>query len=117
MPSRMSGGHATWAGTLSLLAVAAPIVLGACGPRPEGGGIMPDRDIETVMNAHVDQLMALPGVTAVAIGQLADGTPCIRVYVVEWNRETARRIPDRLEGHPVEVEESGVIRPLDGDAP
>jgi hypothetical protein len=92
----------------------AALFLAACKPQPEASRTMPERDIETVMNAHVDRLMALPGVTAVAISELADRTPCIKVYVVELTEETAAPIPKELEGHPVVVEESGMIRPLGG---
>ncbi|MBN1503923.1 MAG: hypothetical protein JW952_02545 [Candidatus Eisenbacteria bacterium] len=75
---------------------------------------MPTRDVKSVMEAHVQELMAIDGVTAVAIGELDDGTPCITVYVVEKTDELSDRIPKTLEGHPVVVEESGVIRPMSG---
>jgi hypothetical protein len=70
------------------------------------------RDIKTVMDAHADELMAIEGVTAVAIGGLADGTPCITIYVIGKTRGLMRRLPKTLEEHPVVVEESGVIRPM-----
>lgn len=75
---------------------------------------MPTQDIKTVMEAHADELMAIDGVTAVAIGELDDGTPCIKVYVVRKTDELTTQIPKALEGHPVVVEESGVIRPMPG---
>lgn len=76
---------------------------------------MPTQDIKTVMEAHVDELMATEGVTAVAIGELDDGTPCIMVYIVKESDELMARIPGKLDGHPVVVEVSGVIRPMSGD--
>jgi hypothetical protein len=73
---------------------------------------MPTQDIHTVMEAHAGELMAIEGVTAVAVGALEDGTPCIQVYVVEKTDNVVRRIPKTLGGHPVIVEESGIIRPM-----
>ena len=45
-----------------------------------------------------------PGVTGTAIG-LSRGKPCLKVYVE--NRRSAGRIPSRVDGHRVEVEETG----------
>ena len=73
---------------------------------------MPTQDINTVMEAHAGELMAIESVTAVAVGALANGTPCIKVYVLRKTAAVRRRIPRTLEGHPVIVEESGVIRPM-----
>lgn len=101
--------HAVYAAALAPL-----VFLGACGGAGDGGK-MPTQDIKTVMEAHAGELMAIEGVTAVAIGELDDGTPCIRVYVVEMTDDVVRRIPKTLGGHPVAVEESGVIRPMPGD--
>lgn len=91
------------------------LTLPACrSDERKGQASVPDRDIKTVMEAHVNELMAVAGVTAVAIGALEDGTPCIKVYVENSNDEIKRRIPKELEGHPVVVEVSGEIRPMDG---
>jgi hypothetical protein len=65
-----------------------------------------------VMNAHVDELMAISGVAAVAVGALADGTPCIMVYVTARTDEHGKLIPARIDGVPVVIEESGEIRPM-----
>ncbi|MDH3455645.1 MAG: hypothetical protein OER90_02280 [Gemmatimonadota bacterium] len=89
------------------------VLANACQVQNGGRGDMPTRDIKTVMEAHVDDLMALPGVAGVAIGALDDGTPCIKVMVVTQTDELSRRIPDRLEGHPVVIVESGAFRPMD----
>ena len=72
------------------------------------------RDITSVMNDHVNELMAIPGVTGVAISELEDKTPCILVMIVEESPEVRKQIPERIEGHPVKVTVSGEIRPLDG---
>jgi len=73
------------------------------------------RDINRVMEAHADELMAIDGVTAVAVGALSDGTPCIQIYVVKKTGGLLRRIPKTLDGHPVLVEVSGIIRPMSGE--
>ncbi len=45
-----------------------------------------------------------PGVTGTAIG-LSGGKPCLKVYVKD--RRAAGQIPARVDGHRVEVEETG----------
>lgn len=72
-------------------------------------------DIESVMEVHVPELMSIVGVTAVGIGELPDGSPCIKVYVVKKTDELVRKIPAQLEGHPVVIEESGEIKPLESN--
>ena len=47
-----------------------------------------------------------PGVTGTAIG-LSKGKPCLKVYVND--RRAAGRIPSRVDGHRVEVEETGTF--------
>jgi hypothetical protein len=69
------------------------------------------RDIKTVMESHTGELMAVPGVVGVAIGETDDGTPCILVLVESG--EVCRELPDTLEGYPVCILESGRIRPMD----
>jgi hypothetical protein len=67
------------------------------------------------MEAHVDELMAIPGVTGVATGELDDRTPCILVLTAESPDEIDLGVPDILEGYPVRLLESGEIRPMRGD--
>jgi len=95
---------------LSVL-VASSVCFG-CKTGGGNGSSTPSRDIMTVMEAHVDDLMAIPGVTGVAIGELKDGTPCIQVLIVEDTRELRGKIPRIIEGHPVDIIVSGVIKPL-----
>ena len=87
----------------------------SCQANNGGERAVPTRDVKTVMEAHVDELMAITGVTGVAIGELEDGTPCIQVYVVKKSDEIVKKIPSELEGHPVHIIESGVIRPMSGN--
>jgi len=49
-----------------------------------------------------------PGVTGTAIG-LSKGKPCLKVYVKD--RRAAGKIPSRVDGHRVEVEETGIFKP------
>jgi len=67
------------------------------------------RTIETVLAAHNDSLMAVPGVVGTAIGR-CDGVPCIRVFLAAADDVARRRIPAQLEGYPVRVEVTGEIR-------
>ena len=92
------------------------LVLVGARVRAGDGREMPTQDINTVVEAHAGELMAIEGVTAVAVGALANGTPCIKVYVVRKTDDLVRRIPKTLGGHPVIVEESGVIRPMSDEA-
>ena len=47
-----------------------------------------------------------PGVTGTAIG-LSRGKPCLKVYVKD--RHAAGKIPSSVDGHRVEVEETGTF--------
>ena|GEM_PF-478605 len=103
-------------GTHKRLLIAACVVLGCqSGDHAdlETKSTVPNRDIKTVMEAHSERLMAIPGVVGVAIGETSAGVPCIQVLVVEKTRELARRIPQSLEGHPVVTRETGEIKALD----
>ncbi|HOX25978.1 MAG TPA: hypothetical protein PLL30_09555 [Candidatus Krumholzibacteria bacterium] len=72
----------------------------------------PRRAINDVMADHVQELMARDGVTGVAIGETADGNPCILILLRELTEAHRLALPDQLEGHPVCLFESGEIRPL-----
>ncbi len=74
---------------------------------------MTRKDINTVLKDHDKELLAIPGVVGVYVGLLPDDkTPCLKVMVVKETEELKRRIPKAIEGYPVLIEESGVIRPL-----
>ena len=87
---------------------------GGCktGVKDGEGGAMQLRDINDVKEAHTGELMAITGVVGVYVGKLDDGTPCIGVMVVKKMPELEQKIPKTLEGHPVVIHESGVIRPM-----
>ncbi len=97
---------------LVLLVLAAVLV--ACGPQQKQEEAVPRTDIMKVVDEHAPELIALEGVVGVAVGALDSGEPCVRIYVVKLTDELRARLPVTLEGWPVDVEESGEIRPLGG---
>lgn len=68
--------------------------------------------IEAVKLNHEEQLMRLPNVTGVGIGEKA-GKVVIKVFVTHKAPESALRpqdvVPKTLEGYETDVEETGVI--------
>jgi hypothetical protein len=79
---------------------------------------MTRKDINAVLKDHDKELLAIPGVVGVYVGLLPDEkTPCLKVMVVNETEDLTRRIPKSIEGYPVLIEESGVIRPLKGRIP
>lgn len=76
---------------------------------------MPQSDVKTVMETHVSNLMAIPGVTGVAVGELEDGTPCILILILEQTHELKEKLPKQLDGHPVRVMVTGEIKPMDSE--
>ena len=81
--------------------------------RPARQENMPRRDINLVLRDHDDELLSIPGVVGVYVGVFEDGkTPCLKVMVIQKTPELEQRIPKILEGYPVLLDETGVIRPL-----
>ena len=79
---------------------------------------MTRKDINAVLKDHDKELLAIPGVVGVYVGLLPDDkTPCLKVMVVKETEDLTRKIPKTIEGYPVRIEESGVIRPLKGPSP
>ena len=78
-------------------------------------GATPVRDINDVLRDHDDELMAIPGVVGVYVGLMPDEkTPCLRVMTARKTPELEMNVPKYLEGYPVIVEETGIIRPMTG---
>ena len=73
---------------------------------------MQKKSIEAVLKEHTDSLMALPGIVGTAQGQ-RDGVPCIKVFVVKKTPSLLDKIPSTIDGYPVVVDETGVIRAVD----
>ena len=98
-------------------AAIALLLVGGCGSEPESEDALSDRDINIVMDAHAKELMAIEGVTGVAVGALDDGTPSILILIMEESDELAQSLPSVLEGHPVRTLVSGEIKPMQNDTP
>jgi hypothetical protein len=72
------------------------------------------RDINDVLRAHDQGLLAIKGVVGVYVGQLDGGkTPCLKVMVAAKSAEIERSIPKNIEGFPVIIEVTGEIKPLE----
>ncbi len=73
--------------------------------------------IEEVLRAHEEDLMNLPGVQGVGIGERG-GKQVIKVFIDKKTPETSRsveQIPAELEGYEVDIEEIGTITPQTAD--
>jgi hypothetical protein len=68
--------------------------------------------IEEARSRHEAELLSLPNVTGVGIGERA-GKPVIKVFVTRKVPESQlapdERVPRTLEGHEVDVEAIGVV--------
>ncbi len=96
---------------LGLCCVAVVLIAG-CKEEEKRKPAMPTRDINTVKEAHVQELMAIQGVVGVYVGELNDHSPCIGVMVVKKTDELEQKIPNVLEGYPVKIDETGEIKPM-----
>lgn len=111
----------------SLLAppIIAACMVVACSPAPRGSAertnfvgdtvTSPTRPIADVQRDHERELLAIPGVVGLGIGACG-GVPCIRVMADGLTSENRARIPSRLEGYRVEVDDTGAIRARDTTA-
>ena len=101
--------------SLSLLVVLVMLSASACRTDFQSKGTeVPARPIEAVLHDHTNALMSVPGVVGVFQGETDEGKPCIGVMVVKRTPEIESKVPDHLEGYPVEIQVTGEIRPLDG---
>jgi hypothetical protein len=73
---------------------------------------MPEITIDDVKSRHEDELLELPNVTGVGIGERG-GKPVIKVFVTHQVPQSMlgprERVPASVEGYEVDVEEIGVI--------
>ena len=87
----------------------------ACGSRRQSPGDqkMALKDINLVLDENDEKIMAIPGVVGIYVGLMPDDTtPCLKVMVIQATDDIKNKIPKSLEGYPVLIEESGVIRPF-----
>ncbi len=66
-------------------------------------------DIMAVQEQYESQLMSIPGVVGVGIGE-CEGQPCLKVLVEEESPELERQIPKQLEGFKVDIEVTGALK-------
>ena len=66
--------------------------------------------ITTVLAAHTDSLMNIPGVVGVGEGAKG-GRPTVYVMVERRTAELDAALPDSLDGYAVELRETGLIEP------
>lgn len=71
-----------------------------------------EKPIELVLIEQTDALMSVPGVVGTALGE-CDGTLCIKVLVAERTPALLAQIPSSLDGYPLVVEETGLIRAVE----
>ncbi|HJX31475.1 MAG TPA: hypothetical protein VJ624_06445 [Thermodesulfobacteriota bacterium] len=99
--------------TVILLSIACSATIQSQGNQTKQQESMTQKDINAVLKDHDKELLAIPGVVGVYVGLLPDDkTPCLKVMVVKETEDLKSRIPKSIEGYPVLIEESGVIRPL-----
>jgi hypothetical protein len=69
--------------------------------------------VDQVKEKYAPEIMAIPGVTGIGIGNSDRKTGlAIKVYVERMTPELKRRIPAELEGYPVIAETTGEFRAL-----
>lgn len=68
--------------------------------------------IEEVKKKYTQTLLAKPGVISVGIGKDPDGIPVIIVGLERPRPETQKKLPQTLEGYPLQVEIVGKIKAL-----
>lgn len=68
--------------------------------------------VEAVLERHSDAWMELPEVVGTGIGRCGERL-CIRVLVTRRSENLEERIPERVDGIEVDLEETGRIEPRD----
>ncbi len=54
-------------------------------------------------------MMSIPGVVGTGEGR-ENGKPCIRIFVSKLTPDLRRKIPERIDGYPVSIRETGMFR-------
>ena len=70
------------------------------------------KPIEQVLADNSARWLARPGVVGVALGEHR-GAPCILVLTAGPTGELKGQIPDRVEGHPVVLRQTGKLHARD----
>jgi hypothetical protein len=80
--------------------------------KPRNETAQPMKTIDDVIKQYADSLMAIPGVVGVYHGLNENGTDCLKVMVKKKSSELEGRIPKKLEGFDVVIDETGEIKPM-----
>ena len=70
------------------------------------------KTIQDTLVEHTFELMLLPGVLGVGIGECGE-VPCIKVLIVRESEELIQRLPSTLNGYAVDVKVVGEIDALE----
>jgi len=70
---------------------------------------MKDEDIEKVIQENAGSFMSIPGVVGLAHG-LYNNENCIKVYVEKKTNKIVEKIPARIDGYIVDIEETGEFK-------
>jgi len=75
-------------------------------------------DIAVVLARHTVSLMEMEGVVGVFQGERPNHDPIVVVLLSAQSEELRMRIPQKLDGYPVQIEVSGPIIPMcEGKSP
>jgi hypothetical protein len=91
---------------LSFLSLLLILAIG-CSPEE---GVTVTESIQQVKNKHENQLMTMPGVVSVGIGQGDNGQSVIVIGVESQAKLDKLTLPVKLDGYPVNVQIMGTIR-------
>ena len=92
----------------------AALIIGCQSSMTSKSSSAPQRDINAVLAAHDQELLAIPDVVGVYVGLREDGrTQCLKVMLAHKTPANLRAVPRQLEGYPVVPEVTGEIRPLE----
>jgi hypothetical protein len=108
---RFVSARGGWRVALIVAALAAGC-RGATPPPGESGKMEAMKPVADVIAAHAPELMKIEGVAGVYEGETAQRRPCVRIMLVKRTPELESKLPRTLDGYPVEIEETGEIKPM-----
>ena len=74
--------------------------------------VQPMKSIDDVIKVYADSMLAIPGVVGLYHGLDESGKSCLKVMVIKKTAELEKKIPKQIEGFPVEIDETGEIKPM-----
>jgi hypothetical protein len=91
-----------------MTAIILAIVIVACQQFEED--IIMSPSIEEVKAKHEERLLSMSGVVSVGIGRNPDGNTVIVVGLEGPRPDTVQKLPKKLEGYPVRVDNIGPVK-------